>query len=90
MAIRAGVFYAEVLSKEIHGLVADMSLRDRSGLACPLDGGGCADVGLLLIGRKACKTAQEIFCVAQSEADCASRGKVGFNGLDHRFTSGHG
>ena len=62
----------------------------RSGLASPLDDSGCADVGLFLMGRKACKTAQEIFCVAESEAGGTSHGEVGFNGLDHRFTSGHG
>ncbi len=80
----------EILSKQTHGLVADMPLCNRSGLASPLDDSGCTDVGLFLRGHKACKTAQEIFCVAESEAGSTSHGEVGFNGLDHRFTSGHG
>src|SRR5262249_38320167 len=85
-----GVFHAEVSSKEAYGLVADVSLRDRSGLAGPVDSGCCADVRLLLIGRKVCEAAQKIFCVTESEAGGPSHGKVGFDGRDHRFISGHG
>jgi hypothetical protein len=45
---------------------------------------------LLLIGRETREAAQEIFCVAKSEAGGAPHGKIGFDGRDHLFTSGHG
>ena len=63
-----GVFHAKVLGKEAYGLVAGASLRDRSRLTGPADDGCCADVRLLLGCREACKTAQEIFGVAESKA----------------------
>jgi len=85
-----GVLRAKVLSKETHGLVADVSLRDRSRLAGPVNGRCCADMRLLLIGREPCKAAQEIFGIAESEADGTPHGKIGFDSRDHRITPGHG
>src|ERR1035441_7241039 len=55
-----GVFDAKILSKAADCLVTRVSLRDRSRLAGPVDGCGCADVGLLLIGCEVSETAQEI------------------------------
>jgi hypothetical protein len=90
VAIRAGNLDAKVLSKMADGLVPPVSLRDRSRLAGPVNGCCRADVRLLLIGREVCKAAQEIFRVAESEAGGAPNGKIGFDGRNHPFTSGHG
>jgi hypothetical protein len=44
----------------------------------------------LLIGREPCKAAEEIFGIAESEADGTPHGKIGFDSHDHRITPGHG
>jgi hypothetical protein len=45
---------------------------------------------LLLIGREPCKAAQEVFGIAESEADGTPHGKIGFDSRNHRITPGHG
>src|SRR6516165_3644494 len=84
-----GVFHTQVLGQQAYRLVAGVSLRDRSRLTGPADDGGCADVGLFLSPREACKAAQEILGVAESKAGGTSHGKIGFDGRDHSCTSGH-
>ena len=85
-----GVFHAKVLGKEAYGLVAGVSLRDRSRLTGPADDGGCADVGLFLSPREACKAAQEIFGAAERETGGTPHGEIRFDSRNHSFTSGHG
>jgi len=86
----ARVFYAKVLSKAADGLVTRVSLRDRFRLTSPVDHGCCANMRLLSFEDKVCKAAQEIFCVAESEACGPPHGKIGFDSRNHLFTSGHG
>jgi hypothetical protein len=47
-------------------------------------------MGLPLLSREARKAAQEIFCIAQSETGGTPHGQIGFDSLDHLFTSGQG
>ena len=47
------IFHSKILSKLANGLVAGVSLFDRSRLASPVDGGCGADMRLLLSTAKA-------------------------------------
>jgi hypothetical protein len=47
-------------------------------------------MSLIFVGREACKAAQEIFWVAESEAGGTPHGKIRFDSRNHSFTSGHG
>src|SRR5215469_7113819 len=84
------VFYAKVLSKTADSLIPRVSLCERFRQAGPGDGCCRTDMGLISIRREACKAAQKIFCVAQSEAGGAPHSKIGFDSRNHAFASGHG